>query len=272
MSVIILDVFKLELTDLTSIAPVLPPKLLLYILKSKNYGVEYQPIVALDTLEVFAYEALSRFYDDKNNPIAPDQVYKALHHNPLSLFQVEFAQKRLQLQHAPKNFKLFVNLDQDSYFAYGDDIVEQSLTAKELNPFIQLFLDHKDNEVVVELIENSEIIDAKMSLNMIKLMASYNIRTAIDDVCNEQSMLSTAVLEQVNFIKFDRFVVLNKHNAKFLLLIRALIAYAKAAGKKTILEGVETGEDLAFAKALNIDYVQGFLFKPQFVTAYNTES
>jgi len=256
---------------LTNIAPDLPPKLLLYILKAKNYGVEFQPIIAVETLKVFAYEALSRFYDEANNPIPPDHVYKALHHNPLSLFQVELAQKKLQLKHAPKNFKLFVNLDQDSYFAYGDDVADHSATTTELNPFIRLFLEHGDNEIVVELIENSEINDAKMSLNMIKLMASYNIRTALDDICNEQSMLSTAVLEQVDFIKFDRFVVLNKHNSSFLLLIKALISYAEEAGKKTILEGVETEEDLAFAKALNIDYVQGFLFKPQFVTALNTD-
>ena len=89
---------------MTSIAPILPPKLLLYILKAKNYGVEYQPIISVETLEVFAYEALSRFYDEANNPIPPDHVYKALHHNPLSLFQVELAQKKLQLKHAPKNF------------------------------------------------------------------------------------------------------------------------------------------------------------------------
>jgi len=251
--------------------PALPPKLLLYILKTNNYGVEYQPIIAVETLDVFAYEALSRFYDEENNPIPPDHVYKALHDNPLSLFQVELAQKKLQLEHAPKNFKLFVNLDQDSYFAYGDDVAEHTVTATELNPFIRLFLEHADNEIVVELIENSEINDAKMSLNMIKLMASYNIRTALDDICNEQSMLSTAVLEQVDFIKFDRFVVLNKHDSRFLLLIKALISYAEEAGKKTILEGVETNDDLAFAKALNIDYVQGFLFKPQFVTALNID-
>ncbi|MFT7681619.1 MAG: EAL domain-containing protein (putative c-di-GMP-specific phosphodiesterase class I) [Moritella dasanensis] len=272
MSVNILDVFKLELTDLTSIAPVLSPKLLLYILKSKNYGVEYQPIIVLDTLEIFAYEALSRFFDSENNPVPPDLVYKALHHNPLSLFQVELAQKKLQLKHAPKHAKLFVNLDQDSYFAYGDDVAADTDAQSELNPFIHLFLAHVDNEIIVELIENSEINDAKMSINMIKIMGTHNIRTALDDICNEQSMLSTTVLEQVNFIKFDRFVVLNKHNTRFLILIKALISYAEEAGKKTILEGIETDDDLAFAKALNIDYVQGFLFKPQFVTAYNTES
>lgn len=250
------------------------PKLLLSLIEDKRYGVEYQPILSLHTLDIFAYEALSRFYDGDGNPVAPNLVYTALHHNPLSLFQVELAQKKLQLKHAPKGCKLFVNLDQDSYFAYGEDSIQNedytenqfpSATAAELNPFIKLFLQHQDNELTIELIENSEINDAKMSIKMIQLLASHNIKTALDDICNEHSMISTTVLEQVDFMKLDRFVVLNRKNSAFLILIRALVEYAHASGKKTILEGVETTEDLAFAKALNVDFVQGFLFKEQFL-------
>ena len=57
------------------------------------------------------------------------------------------------------------------------------------------------------------------------------------------------------------------HDPEFLLLIKAMIDYARAAGKKTILEGIETQEDFNFAKAINVDYVQGFLFKEQFIRA-----
>jgi EAL domain-containing protein (putative c-di-GMP-specific phosphodiesterase class I) len=80
-------------------------------------------------------------------------------------------------------------------------------------------------------------------------MGVHQIKIAIDDVCNEHSMLATMVLERVDFIK----------------LVRALIAYGKSSNKKIILEGVENQQDLAFAKKLNVDYVQGFLYKPQFV-------
>ncbi|MFT6349521.1 MAG: EAL domain-containing protein (putative c-di-GMP-specific phosphodiesterase class I), partial [Psychromonas sp.] len=111
----------------------------------------------------------------------------------------------------------------------------------------------------------SEINDAKMSLQMIKSMGIHQIKTAIDDVCNEHSMLSTMVLERVDYIKFDRLVVKNKNNDNFLKLVRALIAYAKSSHKKVILEGVENQEDLTFSKKLDVDYVQGFLFRSQFI-------
>ena len=236
---------------------------LLSIIENKRFGVEYQPIVEVSNLNIYAYEALSRFYDDHNQLIAPDLVFSALHHNPLSLFQVELAQKKLQLQHAPSHGKLFVNLDQDSFFACVDP--DSSGQPEDINPFIELFLKFTNNDLVVELIENSEINDAKMSVEMINLMASSNISTALDDIFNEQSMISTTVLERVDFMKLDRFVVTNRQQSGFLLLVKAMIAYSKSAGKKTILEGVETAEDFEFAKSLGVDYVQGFLFKEQFV-------
>jgi EAL domain-containing protein (putative c-di-GMP-specific phosphodiesterase class I) len=218
-------------------------ELLLYIIEQQNYGVEYQPIVSVDTQEVFAYEALSRFFDQNDSTIPPDLVFKALHNSPLTLHQVELAQKKLQLAHAPKGHCLFVNLDQDSYFeGQLDKEVESS------NVYVTLFKQF-EGELVVELIENSEINDARMSLQMIKSMGVHQIKTAIDEVCNEHSMLFTMMLERVDFIK----------------LVRALTAYGKSSNKKIILEGVENQQDLAFAKKLNVDYVQGFLYKPQFV-------
>lgn len=37
-----------------------------------------------------------------------------------------------------------------------------------------------------------------------------------------------------------------------------MVGYAHATNKKVILEGVETTEDLFFARQLGVDYVQGF--------------
>ena len=242
------------------------PQLLLFLIQNQRYGVEYQPIVAVDNLAIFGYEALSRFYDHNAQLIAPDLVYRALHHHPLSLFEVELAQKKLQLEHAPIGAKLFVNLDQDSFFAVeSPDALNHADAA--VNPFLELFLQHKNNDLVIELIENSEVNDAIMSMKMIQLMASNNIKTALDDIFNQHSMISTSVLQEVNFMKFDRYVVLNKQDPEFLLLIKMMVGYAQASGKKIILEGIETQADLDFAKSINVDYVQGFLFKPQFLRA-----
>ena len=71
--------------------------LLLSIIEKQAFGVEYQPIITLDNQAIFAYEALSRFFDDDQQPIRPDLVFAALHDSPLTLHQVELAQKKLQL-------------------------------------------------------------------------------------------------------------------------------------------------------------------------------
>jgi EAL domain-containing protein (putative c-di-GMP-specific phosphodiesterase class I) len=234
----------------------LPPSTLIDLMESQRYGVEYQPIVCIKSQEIFAYECLSRFFTKDNLAIRPDLVYSSLHDSPLSLFQVEYQQKKLQLAYAPSKIDIFVNLDQDSYFSTG--------TLKDDNPFLKLFKDFKKSKIIVELIENSEINDAIMSLAMIDNLSKNNIHTAIDDLCNPQSMVSMAVIQLVEYIKLDRYVVTNKSNRNFMLLVESMINYARNTGKKVILEGVETAEDLCFAKQLNVDFVQGFFYRKKF--------
>jgi EAL domain-containing protein (putative c-di-GMP-specific phosphodiesterase class I) len=103
-----------------------------------------------------------------------------------------------------------------------------------------------------------------MSLAMIDNLSKNNIHTAIDDVCNPQSMVSTAVIQLVNYIKLDKYVLSNQSNVNFMLLVESLINYAQSAGKKVILEGVETVDDLHFAKQLNVDFIQGFYYRKLF--------
>jgi EAL domain-containing protein (putative c-di-GMP-specific phosphodiesterase class I) len=199
---------------------------------------------------------LIEIFDEKNIPIRPDIVYSSLHDSPLSLFQVEYQQKKLQLSYAPNRVDIFVNLDQDSYFSTG--------ASKDNNRFLNLFKNFEKSKITVELIENSEINDAIMSLAMIDNLSNNNIRNAIDDVCNPQSMVSTAVIQLVNYIKLDKYVLRNKSNVNFMLLVESLINYAHSAGKKLILEGVETVDDLHFATKLNVDFVQGFYYRELF--------
>ncbi|WP_028862888.1 EAL domain-containing protein [Psychromonas aquimarina] len=229
---------------------------LLSLMEEKRYGVEYQPIVAVSSNDIFAYECLSRFFDADNSCIRPDLVYASLHDNPLSLFQVEYAQKILQLSYAPESTDIFVNLDQDSYSAPG--------LLKSDNPFVKLFNNYQKSNVIVELIENSELSDAVMSLAMIDNLAKNNINTAIDDLFNPQSMLSTSVVQMVDYIKLDKYVLRNKNNRNFMALVSCMVSYAHNTGKQVILEGVETSDDFNFAEKLGIDYVQGFLYKKLF--------
>ena len=235
----------------------LSPSILIEIIESKKYGVEYQPIVDITNQNIFAFECLARFFNHADISIPPDIVFAALHKSPLSLFQVEYEQKELQLSNAPNNASIFVNLDQDSYFS--------CFSEKSSNPFLQLFNRFQSEKIIVELIENSEMSDSKMSLAMINTLSNNKIKTAIDDVFNLHSMVSMSVMQFVNYIKLDSYVIKNKDDDCFLHLVRSIIDYARISGKKTILEGVESNADLLFAKELGVDYVQGYLYQDEFI-------
>ncbi|WP_417528434.1 EAL domain-containing protein [Marinomonas shanghaiensis] len=237
---------------------VLSPQVLLELVESKRFGVEYQPIIELKTGDLFAYEALSRFRSVNGAFIRPDHVYAALHDNPLLLFQVELAQKKIQLDRLACSEKIFVNLDQDAFYACGQ-------TAQE-NPFIELILSAGRDKVVVELIENSEMSDALMSLSMIEVFNGLGIRTALDDLCNPKSMLSVAVLQLVEWIKLDKCVLENRGDAHFMIFVSKIIDFAHATGKQVILEGVELAEDLVFARSIGVDFVQGFYYRSLFLS------
>lgn len=231
-------------------------KILLELIQAQRFGVEYQPILDLISGDIVAYEALSRFYDHQGESIRPDLVYAGLHDSPITLFQVEYEQKKIQLNNRPDQ-KLFVNLDQDAFFA--TDVEAYS------NPFIQLIKQHGQEHLVVELIENSEINDAIMSLSMIEAFDALGIDTALDDVCHPLSMISVSVMQLVRWIKLDKCVLRMSHNPTFMLFVKQIIQFAKATQKKIILEGIESESDVEVAKRLDVDYIQGFKFRSLFI-------
>lgn len=229
-------------------------QVLLELIEARRYGVEYQPIIDLADGSVFGYEALARFYAADGGALLPQRVFDALHASPLSLFQVEYEMKRLQLAHAPRDGgRLFVNIDPDA-FAAGAHELE--------HPLVALLRGHPG--VVVEIIENSNVNDADISEAMCAAFVGSHIQLALDDIGAPRTMLSIPVLLSVDYLKFDRSWLTHRHDPVRCAALRHLVAFARECGRKTILEGIEEQEQLSFAKAIGFDFVQGFAFRQRF--------
>ncbi|WP_269531551.1 EAL domain-containing protein [Chitinimonas sp. BJYL2] len=240
-------------------APVsrLPASLLLDLLRHRRYGVEYQPIVHLQTNETIGYEALARFYAADGQSLAPKTVFDALHHSPLSLYQVEYDMKQLQLDFAPLDADLlFVNLDPDTY----------GVTANEAEDPLLNLLSARRGKLVVEIIENSDVSDAYLSQQLAAAFSRHGIRLALDDIGAPNSMISIDVMMEVDWFKFDRSWLARARDSKGRAVLNHLIAFAHECNCKVILEGIERPEDLALAHALGVDCVQGFVYRNQFST------
>lgn len=229
---------------------------LLDLLEHRRFAVEYQPILRTDDLGLHGWEALARFATSAGRSLPPDRVFAALHASPLALLFVEHAMKRLQIERAPAAGKLFLNLDPDSWAAGGAEVLMPLFHAARAR-------------VVVESIENMTSLDLALSHEMAEVLTRGEIPVALDDVGAEGALFSYSALAGASYLKLDRSWLTGDapergHKER---LVRALIDTAHGMGAATILEGIETDVDLAAARALGVDHVQGFLFAADFIRA-----
>ncbi len=231
---------------------------LLDMLLSRRFGVEYQPVVDTITGETLGYEALARFYRASGEAVSPELVFGMLHENPLLLFHTELEAKRLQILQAPKTELLFLNLDPDSFHAGS---------TPGGNLFTELFRSHRcpGREILIEVIENLHIRDVVRTRAMISDFKGADIKVATDDLGVSNGLVSFGSFCDSTFIKFDRAWLANRGNRK-LAVLEWFHGMARAAGARTVLEGVETLGDLALAHDIGFDCVQGYYFRDRFIT------
>lgn len=220
------------------------------ILKGKQYFCEYQPFICTKTNKVEAYEALSRFHYS-NQYIAPDIIFHKCHNDIELFFHLESKMKEYQFKHRIKEKTLFINFDPHIL-----------LYIKGINKIFKLFSEQQD--FVIELVENSNM--AVNIKKLVQIFEQYEYSFAVDDFFKENSMVSTYLLNNCEYLKLDKDILRElKRNDSFIYIVDGIVKFAHSLNKKVVLEGVETKEDIEIAKQRNIDLMQGFYFKDQFI-------
>ncbi|MFC0709195.1 EAL domain-containing protein [Azorhizophilus paspali] len=237
--------------------PTPSPAHLLALLEGQGLGVEYQPIVEVASGNAIGHEALARFRSAAGCNLQPEQVFCTLHDSPLSLFQLELKIKKLQILQAPESGLLFLNIDQDAFATFLDEV---------RHPLVELLAGHP--RTVVEITENSSISDAQVSIAMLGRFGSAGIPMALDDIGAHDSLVSLDVLARVDYLKLARDWLNRLSGPHDRPLLHSLLDFARQSGKAVVLEGVETAEHLRLARRLGIGLVQGYLFRPRFVQVW----
>lgn len=226
---------------------------LIEVLESNRLGVQYEPIVDVATGHTIAYEALGRFHCADGEVLSTADSFAALHRAPDLLVAAELALKMLQLQRAPGH-TLFVNLDPDSYVG-----------APGAGPALVRMLGQAGLDVVVEAIEVLDAREAPGATEMVAGLRQAGLPFALDDIGARHGLVSFELLAFADYLKFDRSLLAVPREPRRLAVVRALVDLAARTGARTVLEGIETPEDLAIARQLGIGLVQGFLFRDRFV-------
>lgn len=219
------------------------------ILEAK-YFTKYEPILDKQTLEIYAYEALSKF-EIKNNTINTEEIFRRLHHNNNLFFELEKRNKEHQINNYNLEYKLFVNFD-------ADIVVSQSQ-----KDYWKKFLTPYKDSIVVEITENGS--DDESSSTIMKEFSIWlkdnSISAALDDFAQDGSMFSFFIMNNCDYIKIDKSFIKQIYlNENYIHYLNGVLKTIRSNGQKSIIEGIETSSDLELIQKLDCDYVQGYYF------------
>jgi len=213
----------------------------------------FQPIVQLDTGEVFGYEGLIRGHP-ASSLYEPPQLFSAatragllaeLEHICCRRVIKRFAQLKLDCQ-------LFLNVSPQTVLQVREDV-------QRIAHFIR-GCGLRTEQVTVELTEHHRVNDTTAFRQALVLFRSLGFRVALDDLGEGFSGLKLWSDLHPEYVKIDMHFVqgISQDPVKFQFL-RSLQQIAKNCGSALVAEGVEDVADLRLLRDLGVAFAQGYL-------------
>jgi diguanylate cyclase (GGDEF)-like protein len=115
-------------------------------------------------------------------------------------------------------------------------------------------------DLELELTEHGLVTDFEHTNRVFRELRANGVRIAIDDFGTGYSSL--VYLQEITFdvLKIDRAFVSALPDEKSMAIVQAVLAVARALGKKVVAEGVELDVQERLLEGLGCDIGQGFLF------------
>jgi diguanylate cyclase (GGDEF)-like protein/PAS domain S-box-containing protein len=224
--------------------------------------LNFQPILALQTDELFGFEALIRWKHRERGILFPHQFLPLAEGNGLITLIDFWVLKQVcsQLQKWRRNFNLSqffrinVNISGRS-FAQADFLDRLSRILKQT---------HTDPaQLNLEITETALMEKGQVMSSMISSLKEQGLGLHIDDFGSGYSSLSYLRHFSFDCLKIDRsFVTEISENHQSREITKTIIQLAHALQTCVIAEGIETAEQLQVIKSLGCEFVQGYLFSP----------
>lgn len=213
----------------------------------------YQPLVNLESNQVYGFEVLARWTLADGQVIPPGVFIPLAEQTGLI---TELSQKLLDrackdARNWPDRMTLSFNL---SPTQLSDRLIGLRIIS------ILAQNDILPQQLEIEVTESAMIQDAETAKHILDELRAAGIRTALDDFGTGYSSLSQIAKLNFNRIKIDQsFVSEFEADAKQHSIVKAIIALGDGLDVLTTAEGVETDSQLAALKALGCNCGQGFL-------------
>lgn len=218
----------------------------------------YQPLVSAQDGRILGAEALLRWRHPELGTISPAEFIPIAENNGLILTVGEWvlktavSQMKTWLEHGLKPMTIAVNLSAVQFRHPGlPELITRILDEARLPPaYLEL-----------ELTESVAMNDPMEAITMMDNLHECGVKMSIDDFGTGYSSLSYLKKFKVYKLKIDQSFVRDiSTDPEDKAIINAVIRLAESLGLRTIAEGVETAEQLAFLNQQRCDEVQGYYF------------
>ncbi len=227
-------------------------------LKHDQMRVHYQPQISIDDGRVIGVEALLRWQHPEMGEVSPAEFIPVAEDSGLILSIGEWV-----LSTAVRQLKQWMNMGcapivvavnlSAIQFRHPSlpEMVTRILEAEQLSPeFLEL-----------ELTEGVAMYDPKAAIEIMNTLHELGIRMSIDDFGTGYSSLNYLKKFKVYKLKVDQsFVYDINTDMEDRAIVAAIIGMSKNLGLRTIAEGVETAEQLAYLREQGCDEAQGYYY------------
>ncbi|MCC5797596.1 MAG: EAL domain-containing protein [Methylophaga sp.] len=232
-----------------------------------EFVLHYQPQLCLDSGEYCAAEALVRWQHSKLGILYPDKFIPQLESMgkivQLGDWVLAEAMRQLAIWQLQGNdMKIAVNVAAKQF--------ESGNLVSKIRKLVEL-TGCNVKQLELEVTETMAMKNTEATMQQMHELKELGITIAIDDFGTGYSSMEYLLDFPCDIIKIDkRFSLGDEGNIKSAAIIKSIVAFCNAIGIRSLLEGVETADQLKQTKNLGVDIAQGFyLSKPLDLDALN---
>lgn len=232
---------------------------LIRLLREKRFFSVFQPIVGcgVSSQSIFGYECLLRGKGKSGEVVSPAPMLDMARSAGL-LFQLDLAARRSAVLSAAEhniasNYKVFINFTPSAIYN------PRTCLDSTLRLIDELGITRE--QVVFEIIESEWLPEMAHMRRLVDYYRAQRFGVALDDVGAGFSSLSVLAALKPDYVKLDQSLLRDVDaNAGNALIAGKLLEIVKELGLRSIVEGIETESEYAWAQEHGADYVQGYLF------------
>lgn len=213
------------------------------LIRERAIEMMFQPIVAVESRRIFAFEALARFPD---TALAADAWFARATDVGMGLeLELEAAGLALDRLHAlPHPYRLSINASPETLVAPAFDA---------------LLSMHDTARLMVEITEHTTVNDYRRLRERLEVLRAKGVLVAIDDAGAGFASLRHILHLDPNVIKLDISLTRGiDSDTRRQTMVSAIRAFAAGTNATIVVEGVETEAELRTVAALGIEYAQGY--------------